>query len=193
MRTGRLDLRLAGVALLASTLLAGAAPILLLPACRRKEAPALSRQACWEAKGGAPKSVADCEPMLPEREYEGVWVSAFEEASFMRGPPVIPSADDPRRYNVGIELDEERVRRSLRLKPFDNEGDAIFLRFVGRRMRDPMWVDCNGQIGLTYVVDRLIEVRYLGAVDGRPQRAWFYMIPAKGDPVAYPGTPALAS
>lgn len=110
-----------------------------------------------------------CLEMLPPREYEGVWVSAFEETSFMRGPAAVPSADDPRRYNVDIRLDEDRVLRRLGIDPVGSNGEAIYLRFAGRRTRDPTFVDCNGQVSLTYVVDRVIEARYLGPIVGQPR------------------------
>jgi hypothetical protein len=103
--------------------------------------------------------------MLPAREMEGVWVTAFEESSFVSGATAIPDPDDPIRFADDIELDGERIARRIGIEPWSRHGEAVLLRFVGRRTRDPYLVDCEGVPYRTFVVDRLIEARRLGPMD----------------------------
>jgi hypothetical protein len=123
----------------------------------------LANQDCFRAERGRwHYSIGHCEAMLPAREMEGVWVTAFEESSFFPGPARMPAPNDPTRYATGIELDGERVLRAAGHKPEGAHGDALWLRFVGRRTRDPYHVDCFGTPYWVFVVDRLLEARFLG-------------------------------
>lgn len=125
----------------------------------------LASQPCWRRERGRwHYSSGHCEAMLPAREMQGVWVTAFEESSFFPGATSIPDPNDPTRYATEIELDRDRIAQRIGREPANAHGDAIWLRFVGRRMRDPYMVDCQGTPYRVFVVDRLLDARYLGAM-----------------------------
>lgn len=125
----------------------------------------LASQKCWRRERGRwHYSSGHCEAMLPAREMKGVWVTAFEESSFFPGASAIPDPDDPTRFATEIELDSDRIVRRIGKPPAGAHGDAIWLRFIGRRMRDPYMVDCQGTPAWVFVVDRLLDARYLGAM-----------------------------
>ena len=117
---------------------------------------------CFRAERGRwHHSVGHCEAMLPAREMEGVWVTAFEELSFFPGAAAIPDANDPARFDREIELDDREVVRLSGRAPSHPNGEAYLLTFTGRRTRDPRF-DCHGVPSFTFVADRLTGARYLG-------------------------------
>jgi hypothetical protein len=118
--------------------------------CRRRE------------RGRWHHSAGHCEPMLPQMEMRGVLVTAFEERSYFPGIDSIPDPNHPGRAGTEIELDGEGLIQRIGIEPSSVHGDAISLRFIGRRTRDPWSVDCFGTPSWVFVVDRLIEARYLG-------------------------------
>lgn len=128
---------------------------------------------CWRReKGGWHHSAGHCAPTTAPAIMAGVWVTAFEETSFLPGEKARPDPRDPRRFTTEIELDEGAVMRSIGGWPDGPGGQAVYLRFAGRRIRDPVAVDCNGTPHFIYVVDRMIEARYLGPMDPIPPGWW---------------------
>ncbi len=124
----------------------------------------LADQPCWRAERGRwHYSVGHCEAMVPAREMEGVWVTAFEESSFFPGVAGIPDANDPARFSREIELDDREVARLSGRAPSDPRGEAYRLTFEGRRTRDIRF-DCFGLPSYAVVVDRLKSARYLGPI-----------------------------
>jgi hypothetical protein len=115
-------------------------------------------------KGGWHRSVGHCEPMLSAQEMQGVVVTAFEELSYFPGRTTIPHPDDPSRYTQEIEFDTRRLEPFAAELPQGGFGDVYLLRFVGRRMRYPYLVDCQGTPHFVTVVDRLISIRPLGTM-----------------------------
>lgn len=123
----------------------------------------MARDPCWRREnGGWHYSIGHCEPMLPSEKMQGVFVTAFEERSFFPDATAMPDPDDPTRYATEIELDRDQIARRIGREPAGSNADAIWLRFVGRRMRDPYHVDCYGTPYWVFVVDRLLEARFLG-------------------------------
>jgi hypothetical protein len=135
---------------------------------------AVKEDPCWRReKGGWHLSMGHCEPTTSTATFEGVWVTAFEESSFFPGRKEKPDPRDPARFTIDIELDDEAVLRRAGARPGSaGWGEAVFLRFSGRRTRDPLSVDCYGSPYFVFIVDRLIEARHLGAMDPLPPR-WF--------------------
>jgi hypothetical protein len=128
---------------------------------------------CWRReKGGWHYSIGHCEDMTDRTTIDGVWVTAFEERSFFPGLRERPDPRDPRRYAVEIELDEEAVFSGVAGRERSPHGEAVYIRFAGRRTRDPVAVDCYGAPYFVFVVDRLIEARYLGPVEPLPPGWW---------------------
>jgi hypothetical protein len=120
-------------------------------------------------KGGWHLGIVHCERLLPAERTTGVLVVAFEERSFFPGRTTMPDPNDPLRYTHEIEFDERRLDPAARSVPQGPHGNAYVLTFVGRRMRDPYFVGCDGIAYFTSAVDRLISVRPLGAMAaGRP-------------------------
>jgi hypothetical protein len=123
----------------------------------------MSKDPCWRReKGGWHGSVAHCRAMTPPEKMTGVWVTGFEESSFLPGYTNIPDADDPLRFTYAIELDERQVRAMGGRAPGNPNGNAYLLSFIGRRTRDPYNVDCQGDPYFELVLDRLVSARYLG-------------------------------
>jgi hypothetical protein len=129
----------------------------------KEDEESLRANPCWrKERGGWHHGIAHCKPMGPSERIEGVFVTAFEEMSFIPGPPAIPDPDDPRRYSNEVELVPDMVYRFAGARPGGRHGDAFALTFIGRRTRDPYSVDCDGVPAFVYVVDRLLTARYLG-------------------------------
>ena len=115
-------------------------------------------------KGGWHYSVGHCLPTGPSQTMRGVWVTSFEESSFLPGRTSIPHPNDPLRFSQDLELDSEKVRQLTgSIRPSRN-GDAYLLTFVGRRTRDPYNVDCQGVPYFSFIVDRLVSAMHLGAM-----------------------------
>ena len=125
----------------------------------------LAADPCWRReKGGWHYSIAHCEPMLEARSMQGVFVTAFEEASFFPGATAIPDANDPARFMYEMEVDDRKLARLSGHAPImASEGEAYLLTFAGRRTRDG-WYDCYGVPTFRIVVDRLTSARYLGSL-----------------------------
>jgi hypothetical protein len=133
----------------------------------------VARDSCWRReRGGWHHSVGHCEPMTAPATAEGVWINAFEEMSFIRGARERPDPRDPRRYASEIELDSDALYRGLGREPDSRNGEAVYLRFTGRRTREPYFVDCRGTPSFVYVVERVIEARFLGAMAPLPKTWW---------------------
>jgi hypothetical protein len=113
-----------------------------------------------------------CEEMTDSTTVEGVWVTAFEEMSFFPGLRQRPDPRDPRRFTIEIEVDEGAVFGGVVPRRPSPHGEAIYLRFAGRRTREPISVDCYGGASFVFVVDRLIEARYLGEMEPLPAGHW---------------------
>jgi hypothetical protein len=159
----------------------GGAP--LRDAYDAEAAGSMASQPCWRRERGRwHHSVGHCETMAPRATIEGLWVTAFEENSFFPGETHLPDPRDPRRYSSEIELDDDAVFRAIGRKPGDPSGEAVYLRFSGRRTRDPLMVDCYGGAYFVYVVDRLIEARYVGAMRPFPPGYWQWL--ARNQPPA---------
>ncbi|HET9640615.1 MAG TPA: hypothetical protein VFP12_15555 [Allosphingosinicella sp.] len=113
-------------------------------------------------RGGWHRSTGHCEPMLPAREMKGVFITAFEERSFFEGDESLPDGNDPRRFGNEIELSPEEFARVAESPPPGLGSAAYLLTFVGRRMREPYFVNCDGTPDFVWVVERLRTARYLG-------------------------------
>jgi hypothetical protein len=100
--------------------------------------------------------------MTSPRRITGVWITAFEETSFLAGESRSPDPNDIRRYEDSIELDPAKAIRMAGRPPSDANGESYLLNFVGRRTRDPVHVDCLGIASFGFVVDRLLSAKYLG-------------------------------
>jgi hypothetical protein len=128
-----------------------------------------SRQPCWRReRGGWHYSIVHCETMGPPGRMSGVFVTAFEERSFFPGATAIPAPDDKLRYASELELVPSILYRFAGAEPRGRYGDAYAVSFVGRRTRDPYFVDCGGNADFLYVVDRLVTARFLGPVPPPP-------------------------
>lgn len=176
---------------LASTAFVAAALLMLLGACDRSgrsdaedggrslrqgpvstaEEESLRHQPCWrKERGGWHYGLQHCLPMGRAEEMRGVYITAFEESSFIAGTTTLPDPDDPRRYANDVGLEPDIVFRFAGAMPASSLGDAYALTFIGRRTRDPLAVDCQGRASFGYVVDRLLTARYLGAEPREPHR-----------------------
>jgi hypothetical protein len=121
--------------------------------CRRRE------------KSGWHYSVGHCLAMAPMGRMSGVWVTAFEETSFIPGATAVPDPNDPRRFAQELELDDRKIVKLTGPMPLGGHsyhGEAYLVTFVGRRTRDPYDVGCDGIAQFSVVVDRLMSARYLG-------------------------------
>jgi hypothetical protein len=124
----------------------------------------LRHQPCWrQERGGWHYSIVHCETMGAPETLSGVFIIAFEERSFIVGATALPDPSDPRRYANEIDLEPSIVFRFAGAEPKSPLGDAYALTFLGRRTRDPIFVDCQGQPSFGYVVDRLLTARHLGS------------------------------
>lgn len=133
------------------------------------EEESLRHQPCWRKEaGGWHESLQHCVAMAGAQQIRGVFITAFEEHSFIPGDGTLPDPDDPRRYATEIELEPSIVYRFAGATPRSLLGDAYALTFIGRRTRDPLGVDCQGRASFAYVVDRLLTARYLGAEPRAP-------------------------
>jgi hypothetical protein len=129
----------------------------------------LRHQSCWRKEsGGWHSGIQHCMPMARAEEMRGVFITAFEESSFIAGATGVPDPDDPRRYATEIDLEPSIVFGFAGAMPRSADGDAYALTFIGRRTRDPLGVDCQGRANFGYVVDRLLAARYLGAEPRAP-------------------------
>ncbi|MEO7177514.1 MAG: hypothetical protein ABIW83_01590 [Allosphingosinicella sp.] len=132
-----------------------------------------AKDPCWRLeKGRWHHSFGHCHPMTEKATIEGVWVTAFEEISFFPGAKQKPDPLDPRRYSTEIELDDKAVFRAMGRESEGPEAEAVYLRFTGRRTRDPLGVDCYGTPSFDFVVDHLIEAKYLGRLKPVPISHW---------------------
>lgn len=122
-------------------------------------------------RGGWHQSVVHCERMTPAKRLVGVWVTAFEENSFLPDQRSVPAPDDPRRFASGLEFDSELAVGLSGHRPKDPNGEAYLLTFIGRRTYDPSF-DCYGRPSFTYVVDRLVSANYLGPVEPMKPSWW---------------------
>jgi hypothetical protein len=118
---------------------------------------------CWRReRGGWHLSLGHCRGMLPAKPMTGVWVSGFEMSHFMPAARGIPDPNDPRLYSNLLEVDPILVDRLLGRELKGPASHAVALSFIGRRTKDPVAVDCDGTAYHHFVVDRLLEGRYLG-------------------------------
>lgn len=146
------------------------------------------RDPCWrQERGGWHSSVVHCTRMASPERMTGIWITGFEEQSFIPNATALPDPNDPRRYRNEIELDHAQVRR-LMGREFGNGYSAIAISFIGRRTLYPYNIGCSGQPYYTYTVDRLDSARYLGLMpDGempqRPPPTMARPIPRSTDPV----------
>jgi hypothetical protein len=101
--------------------------------------------------------------MTPPARMTGVWITGMEEASFIPGATAMPDRNDPRRYHVEVEANEDQVRR-LTGREFSYGYSAVALTFIGRRTLYPQFIDCSGDRHYTYTVDHLYSARYLGLI-----------------------------
>lgn len=125
----------------------------------------MKRDPCWRReRSGWHWSIGHCRPMTAPQRIRGVWITAFEELSFLKGETRVPDPNDPRRYVDMIEFDRASAIHMAGRQPSNPNGEAYLLTFIGRRTRDPVGVDCLGDATFGYVVDRLLSVRYLGPV-----------------------------
>ena len=132
---------------------------------------------CWRREnGGWHFSVGHCERMTSSMQITGVWVTAFEESSFFADARSLPAPDDPARFSNEVELDNDGAWALSGYPPRDPNGEAYLLAFVGRRMLDPRF-DCYGTPSFTYVVERLLSIRHLGAMKPMKPEWWKHWRP----------------
>lgn len=122
-------------------------------------------------RGGWHHSTVHCHRMTPAKLMSGVWVTAFEEATFIPDERTVPAPDDPRRFGDEIELDSETALQLAGNPRGSGHADAFLLTFVGRRTFDP-WFDCYGMPHFLYVVEQLHTARYVGPVKAMRPRWW---------------------
>ena len=115
-------------------------------------------------KGGWHASVGHCKEMLPPEEMAGVFVTGFEERSYFPGAGTIPDPYDPRRLITELEVEQAKLDREAGAVPRNGYPAAYLLKFVGRRTRDPIHVDCYGDPYFVFIADRIISARRLGKV-----------------------------
>lgn len=119
---------------------------------------------CWRReRGGWHSSIVHCARMTSPEHMTGVWITGFEELSFVRGATAMPDRNDPQRYRSELEIDSTEVRRLIG-REFDPGYNAIAVTFIGRRTLYPNYIDCYGRRSYTYTVDRLDSARYLGLI-----------------------------
>jgi hypothetical protein len=125
-------------------------------------------------RGGWHRSIGQCTEMMPAREYAGVLIMGFEERGFFEGETTIPDRNDDRRFTTELEIGEDQVKRLLGYELRGPLSHAIALRFVGRRTRNPIGIDCEGSRYHVFVPERVLNVRDLGPIES-------------GDPPPKPG------
>lgn len=130
----------------------------------------LASDPCWRKEhGGWHLSAGHCSEMLPPQKMAGVWVTGFEESSFFPDATSIPDRNDPRRYMINLEIDNERIATLVGRDIEDSEYHAIALTLVARRTKYPSSIGCDGRRAFSIVAYRIVDARYLGTV-GNPDR-----------------------
>jgi hypothetical protein len=110
------------------------------------------------------RSEGHCIAMMPPQRLKGIWIKAFEVTDFVPRATTLAEAASPESYRHELEIDEARVERltgPIRGAP---GGVGYALEFVGRRARDPYWVDCQGKPEFHVIVDDVLSARFLGPV-----------------------------
>lgn len=122
------------------------------------------RDPCWRReRGGWHHSVVHCTRMAPPERMTGVWITGFEEMSFIRGATAMPDRNHPQRYRNEIEIDATQVEQMMG-RPPGMGYTAVAITFIGRRSLYPYLITCDGQRSYSYVVTRLDSARYLGLI-----------------------------
>ena len=125
----------------------------------------LLRDPCWRReRGGWHLSAGHCSEMLPTRKMKGVWVTGFEESSFLPGATAMPDRNDKRRYMIELEIDEDRVADMVGHRFDGREYHAIALDLIARRTKYPTSIDCYGGRSFSFVAYRINRARYLGTI-----------------------------
>jgi len=118
--------------------------------CRRKE------HGRWHY------SIGHCRAMAAPARLQGVWLHGFELSQFVPRARSFAEAAAREGQAHDIEADEAKVARLAGAAGAGARLAAYDISFIGRRTRDPFFVDCQGHAQFTIVVDRLIAARRLG-------------------------------
>lgn len=105
--------------------------------------------------------------MEAPKVIKGVWVTGFEETSFLPNAKALPDRNDRRRYRMMLDIDPERVSKLLGRQLVDRDYHAVRLTFVGRQSEYPLAIDCYGGRDYLIVADWVIRAQYLGKI-GNP-------------------------
>src|SRR4051812_23538175 len=107
-------------------------------------------------------SIGHCRAMAPPQRLQGVWLRAFEVSQFVPRATSFAEASAREGQAHDIEIDNAAVERLAGVKRGGPGFVAYEVTFIGRRRRDPHFVDCQGHPEFTIVADRLLSAKWLG-------------------------------
>jgi hypothetical protein len=111
-----------------------------------------------------------CADFLPAERMHGVWVTGFEQSSYVPNATAAPAVDDPERHRTWLTfastgLPDPAIRAEL-----DKLGTtaAVAIEFDGRRALPSRngYGHLNGAEQLV-IVDRIVSMRILGPLSSR--------------------------
>jgi hypothetical protein len=108
-----------------------------------------------------------CVDFLPAERMHGVWVTGFEQSSYVSNATAAPAVDDPERHRTWLTFADGRwpnpAFRAELDKMRSHMAVAVAIEFDGRRARGPGngYGHLNGAQNLV-IVDRIVSIRILG-------------------------------
>jgi hypothetical protein len=106
-----------------------------------------------------------CVDFLPAERMHGVWLTGFEQSSYVANATAAPAIDDPERHRTWLTFASGAYPDPALRAELDKMGTtaAVAIEFDGRRSRGPGrgYGHLGGAENLV-IVDRIVSMRVLG-------------------------------
>ena len=111
-----------------------------------------------------PEPVGDDTEMTLPQIMSGVWVTGFEETSFLPHVTTIPDRNDARRYRFHLIVEPAWAQDLTANHDPPGSYHAYKITFLGRRTKYPTNIDCYGGRDYFFVPDLILSTHHLGRI-----------------------------